>query len=99
MVLAGIAAAVLLSSSPAEKDRKPDGRNKRSQSRSPQRGTGCRGARSDRRSCVVGVDCGCIAEIATNLRAKGVMTSGWRQPGGGYSRLICASRPRVQTGQ
>lgn len=70
MVLAGIAAAVLLSSSPAIKDRKPDGRSKRSQSRSPQRGTGCRGTRSDRRSCAVGVDCGCIAEIATNSEER-----------------------------
>lgn len=35
MVPAGIAAAVLLSSSPALMNRKPNGRNKRSQSRSP----------------------------------------------------------------
>lgn len=63
---AGIAAAVSLSSSPAYQGRKPE-RVEQAQSKPQPEGTGCRGARSDRRSCAVGVNCGHIAELATNL--------------------------------
>lgn len=96
---AGIAAAVLLSSSPALKNRKTNGRNKRSQSRSPERGPGAE-AHEVTAGLVQsgGIEVASQEERRTSERWQ-QCRRGWRQPEGGTSRLICASMVQAQTSQ
>lgn len=66
---AGIAAAVLLSSSPADLEQQVR-RSEQAQSMPQPAGTGGRGARSDRRSCAPRVNCCFIAAQATDFRRQ-----------------------------